>query len=492
MGGKPRVRAARGRVPFRPYRIFAERKYELVTEAGEKRDVLLRIGAPGLDDRGRSFCPIEISGLDTHVPRGAYGIDDIHALRLSLHLAHVVLRYSDEFRAGRLRFLETNELDLPGLDTLRSVRFDPLFQDEGGFAALLGALLVSTSGFAWRFREALSQQLGLSMGHPPVETFVGSAIGLASGRHGSSVDVIAHPDARTILAIGLALRADPCRFDAMEEGFGRLRAEEDEGARLARRPPRRIERVVIAPGGTAPVGHAAVESDRWQLIDWQDLFRIFEWCQEVEGNLNEPVLAALCRGAVSEFERLEKTGRRQWSPTVPDRERIWAALQAAADAFRQACRSDPDLMGITWEPESYRSDRLDTISGSFRPGNPAPRFRRLSLMSGPREGTRGFKVRLHVSASRGVSRESEAVRRRELSESAKTLSWMNEYRSREPEGILHEFVADLTDSEISACGRPLEQLLTEGLLAYARAFRGYLAREDGRGISRRPSRSRRR
>jgi hypothetical protein len=459
-------------------RIFVERKYELVTEAGEKRDVVLRIGAPEPDGRIGSFCPIEISGLDTHVPRGAHGVDGIHALTLSLHLAHVVLRYSDEFRAGRLRFLETRELHLPGLDNLESVRFDALFQDEGCFAALLGALLVSTSPFAWRFREALGHKLGLSMGLAPVETFVGSKVGFASATVGSTLDVIAHPDARTVLAIGLVVRADQPRFDAIEEAYRRLRAEEDEGARRARRPARRIQTVVIAPSGTAPLAHRAVETDTWQLLDWQALFRIFEWCQVVEGNLSEPILPALCRGAVSGFESVEKNGRRQWSPAVPDRERMWAALQAAADEFRRTCRSDPSLKEITWEPESYRSDKSDSISGSFRPGNPPPRFRRLSLISVPGEGTQPFRVRLHVCASRGMPRDSEAweVRHRELHESAKTLSWMNDYQREQPDEILHEFVADLAGTEISACERPLENLLTDGLVAYARAFRGYLVR----------------
>lgn len=137
-------------------------------------------------------------------------------------------------------------------------------------------------------------------------------------------------------------------------------------------------------------------------------------------------------------------------------------------------------MEIAWEPESYRSDKLDTISGSFRPGNPAPRFRRLSLISVPGERTGQFKVRLEVCASRGMPRDSQAwkVRCRELHESARTLSWMNDDRRQQPDEILHEFVADLSGIEILACGRPLEHLLTEGLLAYALAFREYLAREN--------------
>jgi len=70
------------------------------------------------------FCPFEVSGL-SHAQRGrAGGVDAAQALLLALQMAATHLYTSDEWKAGRLRWLGSRRLDLPVANSLNHLISD--------------------------------------------------------------------------------------------------------------------------------------------------------------------------------------------------------------------------------------------------------------------------------------------------------------------------------------------------------------------------------
>jgi hypothetical protein len=87
---------------------FAERQFELGADT-----VTIRFNAPTLQPTGEFKCRYVIEWPDRIVRRAVYGIDGIQALMLAMSVVHSELVISEEYKSGRLTYLEGRDFDLP-------------------------------------------------------------------------------------------------------------------------------------------------------------------------------------------------------------------------------------------------------------------------------------------------------------------------------------------------------------------------------------------
>jgi hypothetical protein len=88
--------------------VFVERVFEAPTGQVLAR-FHLPYGAPG----GEYRCRWQIVGLGEERSREAAGIDGIQSLLLAMRTVHGELSESEEYKAGRLTYLDQDDLDLP-------------------------------------------------------------------------------------------------------------------------------------------------------------------------------------------------------------------------------------------------------------------------------------------------------------------------------------------------------------------------------------------
>lgn len=100
--------------------VIATRKLELDGEPG----VSVRIGMPVPDPEsdGKNYCcPFLIEGVLGNRLRHAYGIDSVSALQFALQMIGLLLYSSNEYKAGRLRWLEMKDLEFPVTNNVRDL-----------------------------------------------------------------------------------------------------------------------------------------------------------------------------------------------------------------------------------------------------------------------------------------------------------------------------------------------------------------------------------
>lgn len=91
--------------------VIAERRIEGVAPDGSHFEVVIRFGAPRpdpLSENGDWLCPHQIVGLGDGAVAGAYGVDSLQALLLSVYSVRIKLAES----GGTLDWLGMPELGL--------------------------------------------------------------------------------------------------------------------------------------------------------------------------------------------------------------------------------------------------------------------------------------------------------------------------------------------------------------------------------------------
>ncbi|WP_053733854.1 hypothetical protein [Nocardia sp. NRRL S-836] len=77
--------------------VVAERRIEAVAQDGTRFEVVVRLGTPRpdpLSSNGDWLCPHQIAGLGSEEVAGAYGVDSLQALLLSVYSVRVKLAES--------------------------------------------------------------------------------------------------------------------------------------------------------------------------------------------------------------------------------------------------------------------------------------------------------------------------------------------------------------------------------------------------------------
>src|ERR1700690_2577747 len=83
--------------------LIAERQLTLVTDEGEVREIMVRIGKPGPSpDRECFSCEFQISGFGDSKARRIYGVDAFQALQLTLWMISTMLNHYREEAKGRI------------------------------------------------------------------------------------------------------------------------------------------------------------------------------------------------------------------------------------------------------------------------------------------------------------------------------------------------------------------------------------------------------
>ena len=90
--------------------MIAERRLTLTTEAGEIREVVVRIGKPKQSpDRDDFSCDFQILGCGESKVRSIYGLDAFQSLQLTLQLLSVMLNHYRQEVNGRLYWQEPGD-----------------------------------------------------------------------------------------------------------------------------------------------------------------------------------------------------------------------------------------------------------------------------------------------------------------------------------------------------------------------------------------------
>ncbi|RZU32306.1 hypothetical protein BKA19_2001 [Blastococcus saxobsidens] len=87
--------------------VVAERRLEAVAADGTRTPVTVLIGAPVPDPAGGGdwFCPHRVDGLGEDSAGGAFGVDSLQALLLSVHALRLGLDQRAEEASVRLEWL---------------------------------------------------------------------------------------------------------------------------------------------------------------------------------------------------------------------------------------------------------------------------------------------------------------------------------------------------------------------------------------------------
>ena len=103
-------------------RIAAQRSLALASASGSApKSVVVSFSSPVQATGTRDFvCHYQINGLSCCGTRMAMGIDSLQALFLAMTNAASILYTCEEFKAGRLTFLEDKNLGLPAFSNMFS------------------------------------------------------------------------------------------------------------------------------------------------------------------------------------------------------------------------------------------------------------------------------------------------------------------------------------------------------------------------------------
>jgi hypothetical protein len=90
--------------------MIAERRLTLVSDDGEVRDVMVRIGKPESSPGGAEFsCECQILGLDEGKVMRVYGLDAFQALQIVLRFISTLLNHYRREARDRLYWLEPGD-----------------------------------------------------------------------------------------------------------------------------------------------------------------------------------------------------------------------------------------------------------------------------------------------------------------------------------------------------------------------------------------------
>ena len=89
---------------------IAERRLTLIYDAGEAREIVVRIGKPTLSpDQADFVCECQIVGLGESRVRRIHGIDAFQSLQLTLRFISTMLNHHREEAQGRLYWQEPGD-----------------------------------------------------------------------------------------------------------------------------------------------------------------------------------------------------------------------------------------------------------------------------------------------------------------------------------------------------------------------------------------------
>jgi hypothetical protein len=90
--------------------IIAERQLSLITENGEVRNIVVRIGKPEPDpNQGNFSCEYRISGIEKDRAERVYGLDAFQALQLTLWFISTTLNHYQQEANGRIYWQEPGD-----------------------------------------------------------------------------------------------------------------------------------------------------------------------------------------------------------------------------------------------------------------------------------------------------------------------------------------------------------------------------------------------
>jgi hypothetical protein len=90
--------------------MIAERRLTLISDGGEVRNVVVRIGRPEPSpDRAEFFCECQIFGLDEGKVMRIYGLDAFQSLQLALRFISSLLNHHRKEANGRMYWQEPGD-----------------------------------------------------------------------------------------------------------------------------------------------------------------------------------------------------------------------------------------------------------------------------------------------------------------------------------------------------------------------------------------------
>jgi hypothetical protein len=89
---------------------IAERRLTMISDAGEAREIMVRIGKPALSPGRADFgCECQIAGLGESRVHRIYGLDAFQSLQLALRFISIMLNHHREEAGGRLFWHEPGD-----------------------------------------------------------------------------------------------------------------------------------------------------------------------------------------------------------------------------------------------------------------------------------------------------------------------------------------------------------------------------------------------
>jgi hypothetical protein len=89
---------------------IAERRLTLISDAGEAREIVVRIGRPALSpDHDNFVCECQIAGLGESSVHRIHGLDAFQSLQLTLRFISTVLNHYREEALGRIYWQELGD-----------------------------------------------------------------------------------------------------------------------------------------------------------------------------------------------------------------------------------------------------------------------------------------------------------------------------------------------------------------------------------------------
>src|ERR1700679_3904854 len=89
---------------------IAERRLTLISDAGEAREIMVRIGKPVASPDNANFaCECQIAGLGASRVHCIYGLDAFQSLHLTLRFISTMLNHHREEALGRLYWEEPGD-----------------------------------------------------------------------------------------------------------------------------------------------------------------------------------------------------------------------------------------------------------------------------------------------------------------------------------------------------------------------------------------------
>jgi hypothetical protein len=90
--------------------VIAERRLTLVSNAGEAREIVVRIGKPALSpDHDNFVCECQIVGVGKGSVRPIHGLDAFQSLQLTLRFISATLNYYRREAEGRIYWEEPGD-----------------------------------------------------------------------------------------------------------------------------------------------------------------------------------------------------------------------------------------------------------------------------------------------------------------------------------------------------------------------------------------------